>query len=132
MVNILLVDDTPQNLLALETVLAGSQRNLVAAASGDEALRCLLRDDFAVILLDVYMPGLDGLDTAALIRQRERSRDTPIIFVTAAGKNEDLVTRGYSLGAVDYIVKPIEPHILRSKVAVFVELFKKNRQVKLQ
>src|SRR5207248_9576315 len=100
--------------------------------SGEEALRCLLRDDFAVILLDVRMPVMDGLQTAGLIRGRERSQDTPIIFVTASGRDDDLITRGYSLGAVDYIVKPIHPHISRSKVAVFVELFRTTAQVRQQ
>ena len=131
-VNILLVDDMSQNLLALHAVLDGEDCNLVTARSGEEALRCLLKDDFAVILLDVYMPGIDGLETAALIRQRERSHHTPIIFVTAAGHDENLVARGYLQGAVDYIVKPIEPQILQSKVAVFVELFRKRQQIQQQ
>src|SRR5205085_11082409 len=121
---VLLVDDKPQNLMALEAILGNLHLTLVRAESGEEALRCLLKDDFAVILLDVRMPGMDGLQTAGLIRGRERSRDTPIIFVTASGRDDDLVTRSYSLGAVDFIVKPIHPHILRSKVAVFVELFR--------
>src|SRR5437764_11057433 len=131
---VLLVDDKPQNLLALEAVLSNRRLDVVKAGSGEEALRCLLTNDFAVILLDVRMPVMDGLQTAGLIRQRERSRDTPIIFLTASasGSDDDLVTRGYSLGAVDYIVKPIHPHILRSKVAVFVELFRKTAQVRQQ
>src|SRR5919199_4470816 len=131
-VRILLVDDTPQNLLALEAMLGDLCLDLVRAKSGAEALRQVLQDDFAVILLDVLMPGLDGLETAALIRERERSRDTPIIFITATGGDEDLIARGYALGAVDYIVKPIHPAILRSKVAVFVELFRKTAQVREQ
>ena len=131
-VRILLVDDTPQNLLALEAMLGDPRLDLVRAESGAEALRQVLQDDFAVILLDVLMPGMDGLETAALIRARERSRDTPIIFITAAGRDEDLIARGYALGAVDYIVKPIHPAILRSKVAVFVELFRKTAQVREQ
>jgi signal transduction histidine kinase len=129
---VLLVDDKPQNLVALEATLSNLQLDVVKAGSGEEALRYLLKDDFAVILLDVRMPGMDGLQTAGLIRGRERSRDTPIIFITAWGSDDDLVTRGYSLGAVDYIVKPIHPHILRSKVAVFVELFRTTAQVRQQ
>jgi signal transduction histidine kinase len=129
---VLLVDDAPQNLLALEAMLGELHLDLVLATSGEEALRCLLKSDFAVILLDVLMPGMDGLETAELIRARERSRDTPIIFVTAAEGDRDLVTRGYALGAVDYIVKPIQPAILRSKVAVFVDLFRKRAQISEQ
>jgi signal transduction histidine kinase/HPt (histidine-containing phosphotransfer) domain-containing protein len=129
-VRVLLVDDTPQNLLALEAILGGLHLDLVRAESGAEALRQVLQDDFAVILLDVLMPGMDGLETARLIRERERSRDTPIILITAAGRDEDLIARGYALGAVDYIVKPIHPAILRSKVAVFVDLFRKTAQVR--
>jgi signal transduction histidine kinase/DNA-binding response OmpR family regulator len=131
-INILLVDDNEGNLLALEAILAAPDRNLVRASSGDEALRYLLDHDAAVILLDVYMPGIDGLETAALIRGRERSRDIPIIFLTADNAGGALLSRGYSLGAVDYILKPVEPAILRSKVAVFVELFKKTEEVKRQ
>src|SRR5215210_1587313 len=131
-INILLVDDNPSNLLALEEILQAPDRNLVRAASGNEALRYLLDCDVAVILLDVYMPGINGLETAALIRGRERSRNTPIIFLTADNTGGALLSEGYSLGAVDYIMKPVEPDILRSKVAVFVELFKKTEEVKRQ
>src|SRR5919197_3112549 len=131
-VRVLLVDDMPQNLLALEAMLGDLGLALVRAQSGEEALRRVLQDDFAVILLDVLMPGMDGLETAALIRERARSRDTPIIFITAAGRDEDLIARGYALGAVDYIVKPVHPAILRSKVVVFVELFRKTAQVREQ
>jgi signal transduction histidine kinase/DNA-binding response OmpR family regulator len=131
-INILMVDDNPTNLLALETILQGPDRNLVKATSGDEALRYLLNMDVAVILLDVYMPGIDGLETAALIRGREKSRDIPIIFLTADSMGNRHIARGYSLGAVDYILKPVEPDILRSKVAVFVELFKKTEEIKRQ
>ncbi|MBI3965422.1 MAG: PAS domain S-box protein [Chloroflexi bacterium] len=131
-VNILLVDDEPKNLTALEAVLGSDDRNLVPAGSGPEALKRLLDEDFAVILLDVHMPGMDGFETAALIRGRDKSRNTPIIFLTAANQSETHVARGYSLGAVDYIFKPVEPEILQSKVAVFVELFKKTEQVKRQ
>jgi signal transduction histidine kinase/DNA-binding response OmpR family regulator len=131
-INILMVDDNPTNLLALETILQGADRNLVRATSGDEALRYLLNDEVAVILLDVYMPGIDGLETAALIRGREKSRDIPIIFLTADSTGNRHIAKGYSLGAVDYILKPVEPDILRSKVAVFVELFKKTEEIKRQ
>jgi signal transduction histidine kinase len=130
--NILLVDDRPDKLLALESILEGLHQNLVKVRSGDEALRQLLVRDFAVILLDVNMPGLDGFETAALIRQRKRSEATPIIFISAINDTENHVTRGYSLGAVDYILTPVVPEILRAKVAVFVELFLKGELVKRQ
>lgn len=131
-INILMVDDSPTNLLALESVLHAPDRKLVSASSGDDALRYLLDNEVAVILMDVYMPGLDGLETAELIRGRDRSRNIPIIFLTADSTGGRHLSRGYSLGAVDYIVKPIEPDILRSKVAVFVELFKKTQEIKRQ
>jgi signal transduction histidine kinase/DNA-binding response OmpR family regulator len=127
-----MVDDSPPNLLALESILRAPGRNLIKASSGPEALRYLLNNEVAVILMDVYMPGMDGLETAELIRGRDRSRDIPIIFLTADTSGGRHLSRGYSLGAVDYIVKPIEPDILRSKVAVFVELFKKTQQIKRQ
>src|SRR5437588_5838196 len=132
-VNILMVDDNESNLLALETILQGGDRNLVRAASGDEALQYLLHNDVAVILLDVRMPGISGLETAELIRGRKTTRDVPIIFLTAfdTADKEDL-SRGYALGAVDYIIKPLDPDALKSKVAVFVELYKKTGQVKHQ
>ncbi len=131
-VKILLVDDDPKNLTALETVLAADDRTLVRAGSGQEALRYVLQEDFAVVLLDVHMPVMDGFETAELIRGRERSRETPIIFLTAAISGEVSIARGYSLGAVDYIIKPFDPEILRSKVNVFIELFRKTEQVKRQ
>lgn len=131
-VNLLLVDDEPKNLLALEAVLGSEDRTLVRAGSGEEALRYLLKDTFAAILLDVQMPGLDGFETAALIRGREKTRDTPIIFLTAANRADAHVAEGYSLGAVDYILKPFDPEILRSKVAVFVELARKSEQIERQ
>ena len=131
-INILMVDDSPTNLLALESILQAPDTNLIRASNGEEALRYLLDNEVAMILLDVYMPGLDGLETAELIRGREKSRDIPIIFLTANTTGVRHLTRGYSLGAVDYIVKPVEPEILRSKVAVFVELFKKTREIKHQ
>ena len=132
-INILLVDDNLANLLSLESILQGPDRNLVRASSGDDALNFLLDEDAAVILLDVRMPIIDGLETAALIRRRERTRNIPIIFLTAydsAGAAH--INKGYSLGAVDYITKPVEPEALKSKVAVFVELFRKTEQIKLQ
>jgi PAS domain S-box-containing protein len=131
-VNILLVDDQPNNLLALESILSDMSQNLVKAHSGRQALRHLLENDFAVILLDVQMPEMDGFETATLIRQRDRSRDTPIIFLTAVSRSETNVFRGYELGAVDYIFKPFHPEILRSKINVFVELFRKREAIKRQ
>src|SRR5713101_7978089 len=120
-VRILLVDDSAENLISLEAALDGLGQKLVLAQSGMEALRHLLEDDFAAILLDVKMPELDGFQTAELIRSRKRSRHTPILFLTAYKSDEHLF-RGYDMGAVDYLFKPIVPEILRSKVAVFVEL----------
>ncbi|HEY6046496.1 MAG TPA: response regulator [Pyrinomonadaceae bacterium] len=131
-INILMVDDSATNLLALEAILRAPDRNLIRAYSGEDALRYLLKNEAAVILLDVFMPGIDGLQTAELIRGREKSRDIPIIFLTANTTGHENLNRGYSLGAVDYIVKPVDPAILRSKVAVFTELFKKTREVKRQ
>uniref|UniRef100_UPI001ABA2821 hybrid sensor histidine kinase/response regulator n=1 Tax=Aetokthonos hydrillicola TaxID=1550245 RepID=UPI001ABA2821 len=131
-VNVLLVDDHPENLLVLEAILDSLGQNLVQATSGAQALRHLLNQDFAVILLDVQMPEMDGFETANLIRQRERSRYTPIIFLTAFNTSDNMVFKGYSLGAVDYLFKPIEPEILKSKVAAFVELFQKTAEVKRQ
>lgn len=130
--NILLVDDHPENLMVLEELLQKPGQNLVKANSGEEALRCLLHQDFAVILLDVQMPGMDGFETANLIRQRQRSRTTPIIFVTAFSTNDAFVFKGYSVGAVDYLLKPIDPTILTSKVSVFVDLFRKTEEIKRQ
>jgi len=107
--NILLVDDQPNNLLALEATLEGLGENLVKARSGPEALKWLLNDQFAVILLDVLMPGMDGFETAALIRQREKTQRTPIIFLTGIGQSEMHMFKGYSVGAVDYLFKPVMP-----------------------
>ena len=131
-VNILLVDDQPANLLALEAMLQGLGQNLIKADSGREALKWLLTHDFAVILLDVKMPDMDGFETAALIRQRDKSRDTPIIFLTAADKTHTEAVRGYAVGAVDYLVKPVVPEFVRSKVSVFVELAKKTELLRRQ
>jgi signal transduction histidine kinase len=125
-VKILLVDDSPENLLSAGAVLESLGQDVVKAESGRQALRYLLDQDFAVILLDVMMPEMDGFETAALIRQRERSRLTPIIFLTALGRSDEHMRRGYDLGAVDYITKPFVPEILRSKVSVFVELHRKS------
>src|ERR671931_1242783 len=132
MANILLVDDRPENLLALEGILAPLGQPLLYAHSGDEALRQLLRHDVAVILLDVQMPELDGFERARLIKQRERTSHVPIIFVTAISKDEEQVFRGYSAGAVDYVFKPFDPQVLRSKVSVFIELYEKNEQLRRQ
>ena len=131
-VDILMVDDRPENLFALEAILADLGQNLVRAQTGAEALKRLLDRDFAVILLDVQMPGMDGFETATLIRQRDRSRHTPIIFLTAFHRSDTQVFRGYSVGAVDFLSKPIVPEILKSKVAVFVDLFRKTEEVKRQ
>ncbi|NUR18328.1 MAG: response regulator, partial [Gemmatimonadaceae bacterium] len=131
-VNILLVDDRPENLLALEAILEPLGQRLVRASSGEEALKRLLTMEFAVILLDVQMPGMNGFDTARLIKARERSRHIPIIFLTAISKEEAYVFEGYSVGAVDYMFKPFQPDILRSKVAVFVDLYRKQEQIKHQ
>ena len=130
--NILLVDDQPDGLLALEAILGMLGQNLVRASSGREALRLLLKDDYALILLDVVMPGMDGFETAALIRDRERTKYTPIIFLTAARKGEGPLNRGYETGAVDFIFKPIDAEVLRSKVKVFVDLAKKTDLLRLQ
>ncbi|AQU66225.1 MULTISPECIES: two-component system response regulator [Streptomyces] len=129
---ILLVDDRPENLLALEAILSALDQTLVRASSGEEALKALLTDDFAVILLDVQMPGMDGFETAAHIKRRERTRDIPIIFLTAINHGPHHTFRGYAAGAVDYISKPFDPWVLRAKVSVFVELYMKNCQLKEQ
>src|SRR4051794_17197230 len=124
--SVLLVDDQPENLLALEAVLRPLGLNTVRAESGEEALRRLLDEDFAAILLDVQMPGMDGFETAEFIKQRERTQHIPIIFLTAIDKERQQVFRGYSVGAVDYLFKPFDPDVLRSKVGVFVDLYQKN------
>jgi two-component system sensor histidine kinase/response regulator len=121
-VNILMVDDEPANLVALEATLEALDQNLVRASSGTDALRQLLDKDFAVILLDIQMPGLNGLETAAAIRERERSRHIPIIFLTGMDKTQESIFKGYSAGAVDYLVKPIQTDVLIAKVGVFIEL----------
>jgi len=129
---ILMVDDRPENLVALEAVLGGLDQTLVRAESGEEALKALLMADFAVILLDVQMPGMDGFETAAQIKRRDRTKDVPIIFLTAVSSGPHHAYRGYAAGAVDYLTKPFDPWILRAKVAVFVELHHKNQLLKEQ
>ena len=131
-VNILLVDDQPANLIAMEAMLQGLGQNLIQAQSGREALKWLLTHEFAVILLDVKMPEMDGFETAALIRQRDKSRHTPILFLTANDNTQTQAVRGYAVGAVDYLVKPVVPEFVRSKVAVFVELAKKTELLRRQ
>lgn len=130
--SLLLVDDRPENLLALEASLEPLELNLVKANSGEEALRMLLKQEFAAILLDVQMPGLDGFDTATQIRQRDKTKDIPIIFLTAISREPHHALRGYSTGAVDYLAKPFDPWVLRAKVAVFVDLYEKNSLLKKQ
>jgi DNA-binding response OmpR family regulator len=130
--NVLLVDDRPENLLAMESILEDLGQNLIRATSGREALRFLLVEDVALILLDVQMPGLNGFELAELIRERERTQHTPIIFVSAASRDEQYIFRGYSLGAVDYLTKPFEPEILKSKVRFFTKLFRQNQEIKRQ
>ena len=131
-IEILLVDDTPDKLLALEAALGDLGETIVKAESGSEALRLVLKREFAVILLDINMPAMDGFETASLIRQRRSSAHTPIIFITSFSTADVEVYRGYSLGAVDYLFTPVTPEVLRSKVAVFVELAKKNREIQRQ
>jgi CheY-like chemotaxis protein len=126
---ILLVDDRPENLLALEAILSSLDQTLVRAGSGEDALKALLADEFAVILLDVQMPGMDGFETAAHIKRRERTREIPIIFLTAINREPQHAFRGYASGAVDYLAKPFDPWVLRAKVSVFVDLYLKNRQL---
>src|SRR5215204_5355813 len=131
-VNVLLVDDRPDNLLVMETILAELNQNLICATSAREALKFLLTEAVALILLDVQMPGLSGFDFAELIRERERTQHTPIIFVSANSVDEQYVFKGYSLGAVDYLTKPLQPEILKSKVRFFTRLFLQNQQIKQQ
>ena len=128
-VDILIVDDRAENLLALEAILEPLHQQLIRASSGEEALRRLLERDFAVILLDVQMPGMNGFETARLIKSRERTKYIPIIFLTAISKEEAYVFEGYSVGAVDYLFKPFQPEILRSKVAAFVDLYVRQKNV---
>jgi signal transduction histidine kinase len=129
---ILMVDDLPANLMALKAILEPLGQDLVAAQSGEEALRHLLQDDYAVILMDVQMPGLDGLETVALIKARDRCKHIPVIFITALSRETAYILRGYAGGAVDYLLKPIDADILRAKVSVFVDLYLRGEQLKSQ
>src|SRR5436189_1931175 len=131
-VNILVVDDVPEKILAIEATLTELDQNIVKAYSGREALRCLLRQDFAVILLDVNMPDMDGFETAELIRWRPRFEKTPIIFLTAYNTTDLDRLKGYSLGAVDYLFLPVIPEVLKAKVTVFVELARQKRLIQRQ
>jgi CheY-like chemotaxis protein len=129
---ILLVDDRPENLLALEAVLGSLDQILVRASSGEEALRALLKDDFALILLDAQMPGMDGFETAARIKARARTKDVPVIFLTAVDTDAHSAYRGYAVGGADYISKPFDPWVLRAKVQVFVDLWVAGRRLATQ
>lgn len=131
-IHILLVDDRPENLLALEAVLGSERYTLVKATSGEEALRCLLKDEFAVIVLDVQMPGMDGIETAKLVKAREKTKDIPIIFISANSKESEHLFAGYSAGAIDYMVKPFIPQILKSKIEGFVSMYLANKRLKDQ
>jgi CheY-like chemotaxis protein len=130
--HILMVDDRAENLLALEAILHGLGHEFVKATSGEEALKRLLTEDFALILLDVQMPGMDGFETATRIKQRERTRDIPILFLTAIDGEAHQAFRGYAAGAVDYLSKPFDPWVLRAKVAVFIELHERRRELVAQ
>ncbi|MFC7494073.1 MULTISPECIES: response regulator [unclassified Nocardioides] len=129
---ILLVDDREQNLLALEAVLASLDQVLVKASSGEEALRALLKDEYALILLDAQMPVMDGFETASRIKARTRTKDVPIIFLTAADTGQQHAYRGYAAGGADYISKPFDPWVLRAKVQVFVDLWLAGRRLATQ
>ncbi|WP_282937740.1 ATP-binding protein [Paenibacillus sp. RC67] len=131
-IHILLVDDQPENLLALEAMLGDQPYHLVKAYSGEEALRCLLTYDFAVIVLDVQMPGMDGFETAKWIKSRDKSKAVPIIFVTAAYHEQDQSCTAYSVGAIDYMVKPVMPHVLRSKIEGFVHIYVTQQELQRQ
>src|SRR6185369_16786488 len=124
---ILIVDDQVRNLDALEAMLGGMDCTLIRATSPDEALLCLVRDEFAALVLDIRMPGMSGIELATLIKQRKRSQNVPILVLTAHSVDEDDVLRGYGAGAVDYLSKPVNAEILRSKVGVFVDAFRKAR-----
>ncbi|MFB6467148.1 PAS domain S-box protein [Cytobacillus sp. Hz8] len=131
-VNILLVDDRKENLLALKAVLSSTNYRLITANSGEEALKWILKEEFAVILMDVQMPGLDGFETAHLIREREKSKDIPIIFITALSQKQEHILQGYSVGAIDYIIKPFDPVILKCKVDGLVSLYLKQKEIQIQ
>ena len=129
---ILIVDDRRENCLALEAVLKSPDYQLIFACSGEEALKCLLKDDFAIILLDVQMPGMDGFETAKLIRARKKNKDTPIIFITAIYQDTENIVHGYSLGAIDYLFKPFQPETLKLKVEALAKLYHNQEQIRLQ
>ena len=131
-VNILVVDDRPEGIMAVQAVLTDPTYNVVPANSGTDALKALLHQDFAVILMDVQMPIMNGFETAQVIKTREKSRDIPIIFMSAINQDEQYVYQGYSVGAVDYIMKPFDPYILKSKVAIFVDMYRKNKLIQEQ
>jgi len=124
--NILLVDDRPENLLSLKAILERPDYRLVTARSGDEALSLALRERFSVALIDIAMPGMDGLEVAVHMKELQRSRDVPIIFITAFGEDPQEIHRAYSAGGADYLVKPLDAEIVRKKVAVFVELSRRR------
>jgi CheY-like chemotaxis protein len=128
----LLVDDRRENLLALEAILQGLPVQAVTVESGEAALKQLLVEDFAVILLDAQMPEMDGFEVASHIKRRERTRHVPIIFLTAADRDAQLALRGYAVGAVDYLTKPFDPWVLRAKVSIFIDLWTKSRQLQRQ
>lgn len=125
-VNILMVDDRPENLMAMEALLENPELRIIKAESGNKALGLMLEFDFALVLLDVQMPDMDGFEVAELMRRKEKTRNIPIIFVTAISKEEKYVFKGYEMGGVDYLFKPIDPYILKSKVNVFLELHRKK------
>ncbi|MFE9643868.1 two-component system response regulator [Streptomyces sp. NPDC006365] len=127
--NILLVDDMEDNLLALEAVLGSLNEPLIRARSGEEAMKALLRQRFAVVLLDIRMPGMDGFETAANIKRLDQTKDVPIIFLTGTDADSGYAFRGYATGAADYLTKPFDPWVLRAKVTVFLDLHRKNRQL---
>jgi CheY-like chemotaxis protein len=129
---ILLVDDRVENLIALDGILSSLNQILVPVSSGEQALQALLAEEFAVVLLDIVMPGMDGFETAARIKRDARTRDVPIIFLTAAVGQPEQAFRGYAAGAVDYLAKPFDPWVLQAKVAVFVDLYLKGRQLREQ
>jgi len=130
--NILIVDDRPENLVALDAVLDRPDRNIVRASSGQQALALMLDHEFAVVLLDVQMPEMNGFEAAGLMRGNRRTRGVPIIFVTAINKDQAFVFRGYEAGAVDYLSKPLDPVILESKVQVFCDLYRQRRVIERQ
>ncbi|MBO9610863.1 MAG: response regulator, partial [Paenibacillaceae bacterium] len=131
-VHILLVDDHPENLIAIEAVLAGEPYRLVRAYSGTEALRAVLETEFAVIVMDVQMPGMDGFETASIIRTREKSKYVPIMFLTATSNRLEHVFTGYSVGAIDYMTKPFVPQIFKSKIDGYVGMYEANRALQAQ